>query len=83
MKVLPANSVEVAHNKEAFILVFRFQASDGQAEAVYIVLSPSGAKTTADLLGREIQLYEKEAGAITPWTTQKTNNSTGPNHLST
>jgi hypothetical protein len=83
MKVLLANAVEVSHNKETFCLIFRFQSPDGQVETVYIVLTPPGGKTAADLLGREIQLYEKEAGAITPWTTQKTNNSTGPNHLST
>lgn len=80
---MPANAVEVARNKEAFSLIFKFQSPDGHQEAVYIVISPSGAKTTVDLLNKEVQDYEKEAGTITPWITQNhSNNSTSPNHLS-
>jgi len=83
-KILPSNAVEVSHNKETFCLIFRFQSPDGHVEAVYIVISPAGAKTTADLLGKEIQEYEKQAGTITPWTVQNHNStdSTSQNHLS-
>jgi hypothetical protein len=67
-KVLPANSVEVSHNKEAFCLVFKFQSPDGHQDAVYISISPAGAQTTIDLMNKEMQDYEKEIGqAVTPW----------------
>jgi hypothetical protein len=66
-KVLPANAVEVSHNKEAFCLVFRFQSPDHQ-EAVYISISPAGAQTTVDLISKELQEFEKETGqAVTAW----------------
>jgi len=83
MKVLPANAVEISHNKEAFSLIFRFQSPDGQQESIYVVIAPAGAKTTADLLSKQIQEYEKEAGTITPWTTHISNSpaNTDNNHL--
>lgn len=82
-KVLPANAVEIGHNKESFCLTFRFQSPDGHLEAVYIVISPSGAKTTADLLNREIQDYEKETGhSVTAWAIANHNNTkNAENHL--
>jgi hypothetical protein len=76
-KILPANAVEVGHNTENFILIFRFQGPDGTQETVYISTSPAGAKTTLDLLGKELQDYETEVGhTVNPWnhnTTQKPN----------
>lgn len=68
--VLPANAVEVSHNKEAFCLVFRFQSPDRYQETVYISISPAGAKTTVDLMIKELQDFEKETGqAVTAWPT--------------
>jgi hypothetical protein len=78
LKVLPANAVEVSHNKEAFCLVFRFQAPDGHQEAVYISISPAGAQTTVDLMSKEIQDYEKETGqAVTAWPVNPTQTRNG------
>jgi hypothetical protein len=80
-KVLPANAVEVSHNQEAFCLVFRFQSSDGHQEAVYISISPAGAKTTVALIDREIHDYEKETGLVVHAWEMSPNNQT-KNHLS-
>jgi len=83
-RVLPANAIEVSHNKEAFCLIFRFQAADAHQEAVYISISPAGAKTTSALIGREIQEYERETGlTVAPWEMpQSTLTQMSKNHLS-
>lgn len=81
MKVLPANAVEVSHNKEAFCLIFRFQSPDGRQEVVYISISLAGARTTAALIDREIRDYEKETGLVVhAW--DMSPNSQTKNHLS-
>lgn len=68
--VLPANVVEVSHNKEAFCIIFRFQSPDGHQEAVYISISPAGARTTQNLISKEIEAFERETRqAVTPWET--------------
>lgn len=72
-KVLPANAVEVSRNKETFQLTFRYQNGEHQ-ETVFVVISPSGAKTTNQLLNEEIESYEKESGKIEPWQKVKTDN---------
>jgi hypothetical protein len=85
-KVLPANGIEVSHNKDGFCLIFRFQTPDGLQEAVYIAISPAGAKTALEMLGKDIQVYEKEAGPITAWPLQNGNGTADKvtvNHLST
>ena len=85
-KVLYCNAVEASHNREAFCLVFRFQAPDGHQESVYISISPAGAKITVDLINKEIADYEKEtAPTVAPWGTVEPNFGRPPerNHLST
>lgn len=56
-KVLFCNSLEMSHTKEVFLLIFRFTAPDGDEEAVYVALPPSGAITLHEMLEREVQSY--------------------------
>ena len=63
-KVLFCNSFETSHTKEVFILLFHFVAPDGKEETVYIVLSPSGAATLHEILGKEIESYVQKHGNI-------------------
>jgi hypothetical protein len=78
-KVLYCNAVEVSRNREAFCLVFRFQSPDRYQETLYISISAAGAKTTVNLINREMTDYEKETGqAVTAWpvTSNQTRNGT-------
>lgn len=76
-KVLFCNSFEIGHTKEAFILILRFESPDGYKETVYVTISPAGAATFNEHLGKEIEQYEKEHGKIVvdAWKTQNPNNS--------
>jgi len=76
LRVLYANSLEISHTKEAFLLVFRFQAPDGFQEAVYVSLSPAGASILEDMLGKELKSYIEKFGNITvEWTAPQNANS--------
>jgi hypothetical protein len=81
-KVLYCNAVEVSHNREAFCLVFRFQSPDRHQETVYISISPAGARTTVNLINREVADYERETRqTVTPWPVEP-NLDQAKNHLS-
>jgi hypothetical protein len=80
-KVLYCNALETTHSREVFLLTFRFIAPDGREEKVHVAISPSGASTLHDLLGKEIESYIKEYGNIPlgDWKTEKAENCGGNN----
>ena len=73
MKTLFCNEFQVSHTKEVFLLLFKFVASDGKEEAVYVTLSPSGATTLHEILEKDIEVYMKDFGNIVVgnWKTNK------------
>jgi hypothetical protein len=80
-RILYCNSFETTHKREVFLLTFRFVAPDGKEESFYIAISPSGAATLHEILGREIEGYIKEYGNIPlgGWKTEKAENCGGNN----
>jgi len=67
VKTLFANSVAASHNKEFFCLIYAFHSPDGKVDTCPIILPPSGAKTTQNLLSEEIKEYEGKYGKLEPW----------------
>jgi len=65
------NSLEVAHTREVFLLTFRFVPPNGKEETVHVAISPAGASTLYDFLGKEIESYVKKYGniAVAEWET--------------
>jgi hypothetical protein len=86
-KVLFCNSFEITSTKEIFLLLFRFIAPDAHEETVYVAISPSGAATLHELLGKEVESFVQKFGNIVMenWQTEKPNrncNSHNPAYLS-
>jgi hypothetical protein len=63
-KVLYCNSLETSYKREVFLLTFRFESPDGKEETVYIAISPSGAQTLYEILGKELESYVESFGNI-------------------
>jgi len=82
MKVIFCNSLETAHTREIFLLTFRFVPPNGKEETVYVAISPAGASTLHDFLGKEIESYVKKYGniVVTEWETGKRNNEDDNNN---
>jgi len=81
--VLYCNSLETAHTREIFLLTFRFVSPDGKEETAYIAISPAGASTLYDFLGREIEGYIRKYGniVVAEWETgEKKRNKEGNNN---
>lgn len=64
MKTIYANSFEVSHSDEAFLLIFKFESPDGYVESVYVALSPAGTVVLKENLKKEITDYIKAHGNI-------------------
>jgi len=65
------NSFEVNHDKTIFSLILKFKAPDGNIEAVYVTISPSGAKTLAKVLEERVKEFEEKFGEVQPWNVEK------------
>jgi hypothetical protein len=69
LKIIYCNNLAVHrdHESESFCLVLGFAGPDGKAEAIYIVISPSGAKTLTKYVADELNEYEAEHGEVKTW----------------
>jgi len=64
VETLPCNSYEVTNTKEAFCFLFKFTGPDGAEKKVYVVMSPAGAKTLAEMTTKGVTEYEGKYGTI-------------------
>jgi len=81
-KVIYCNSFEVAHSKEAVVLMFKFESPDGFKDATYVIISPQGAVVLKESLESQLEEYVKEHGDIVmgSWKKNSENRVNNCNH---
>lgn len=80
LKIIYCNNLAVHrdHESESFCLVLGFAGPDGKAEAIYVIISPSGAKTLTKYVADELNRYETNHGEVKIWEPIKEKTSEPP-----